>query len=139
MLTVANCTDILRTPEPAKPPVTPEKGAKRSSLVYKVPSHFGLMEGEDNPFRLYDSFVRPYVGEAVDNFFDYLASNNNKFSARLSRSYYGKFCSIVQSSGTGKSRLLTEVRLMSVSSYSVAQHVNLAPEKRCPCPLHEHS
>jgi hypothetical protein len=88
--------------------------------------------------RLYGSFVRPYVGEAVDGFFDYLVSNNKKFS-QSSRPYYGKYCLIVQSSGTGKSRLLTEVRLMPVFVHSVAQYVNLAPEQRRPCPVHEHS
>ena len=116
MLTVTNCAEILRTPEPAKPPVASEKGTNSHLVVYEVLSHLRLMLDEDNPYRLYGSFVRPYVGEAVDSFFDYLASNNNKFSANLSRPYYGKFCSIVQSSGTGKSRLLTEVRLISVSS-----------------------
>jgi hypothetical protein len=82
-------------------------------VVSRVSSHVGsiLVELKD---RLYGSFVRPYIGEAMDSFFDYLTSNNKKFSQKLSSPYYGKFCSIVQSSGSGKSRLLTEVRLMSV-------------------------
>ncbi|KAG0700650.1 hypothetical protein DFH29DRAFT_930758 [Suillus ampliporus] len=66
---------------------------------------------EDRPDFLYDSFVRPYVGNAVDGFYEYLKTNNNKFrGGGLTRSYYAKFCSIVQSSGTGKSRLMTELR-----------------------------
>ncbi|KAG1775166.1 hypothetical protein EV702DRAFT_449659 [Suillus placidus] len=60
---------------------------------------------------LYHSFVRPYVGEAVDGFYDYLKKNDKKFKASgCRRPYYAKFCSIVQSSGTGKSRLMTELR-----------------------------
>ena len=82
-------------------------------MVSRVSSHVGsiLVGFED---RLYGSFVRPYIGEAVDGFFDYLTSNNEEFSQKLSSPYYGKFCSIVQSSGSGKSRLLTEVRRMFV-------------------------
>ncbi|KAG2082417.1 hypothetical protein BD769DRAFT_1727130 [Suillus cothurnatus] len=38
-------------------------------------------------------------------------SNNEKFRGHgLERPYYAKFCSIVQSSGTGKSRLMTELQ-----------------------------
>ncbi|KAG2140084.1 hypothetical protein DEU56DRAFT_798548 [Suillus clintonianus] len=60
---------------------------------------------------LYDSFSRPYVGKAVDGFYEYLKDNNIKFrGGGISRPYYAKFCSIVQSFGTGKSRLLTELR-----------------------------
>ena len=83
-------------------------------MVSIVSSHVGSILDKVKDDRLYGSFVRPYIGEAVDSFFDYLTSNNKKFSQRLSRPYYGKFCSIVQSSGSGKSRLLTEVSLMSM-------------------------
>jgi hypothetical protein len=82
-------------------------------VVSTVSSHVGSILDKVKDDRLYGSFVRPYIGEAVDSFFDYLTSNNKKFS-EASRPYYGKFCSIVQSSGSGKSRLLTEVSLMSV-------------------------
>ncbi|KAG2141359.1 hypothetical protein DEU56DRAFT_911465 [Suillus clintonianus] len=59
----------------------------------------------------YDSFSRPYVGKAVDGFYEYLKENNIKYKGRGIQSlYYAKFCSIVQSSGTGKSRVLTELR-----------------------------
>ncbi|KAG2341865.1 hypothetical protein BDR05DRAFT_964934, partial [Suillus weaverae] len=71
-----------------------------------------LARGKDEFEFLYHSFVRPYVGEAVDGFYDYLEKNDKKFkgSGRSWRPYYAKFCSIVQSSGTGKSRLMTELR-----------------------------
>jgi len=82
-------------------------------VVYGVSSHVGSILDKVKDDRLYGSFGRPYIGEAVDGFFDYLASNNKKFS-EAERLYYGKFCSIVQSSGSGKSRLLTEVSLMSM-------------------------
>ncbi|KAG1762984.1 hypothetical protein EV702DRAFT_1052031 [Suillus placidus] len=66
---------------------------------------------EDRPDFLYESFVRPYIGKAVDGFYEYLKTNNMKFKGSgLERPYYAKFCSIVQSSGTGKSRLMTELR-----------------------------
>ncbi|KAG2141144.1 uncharacterized protein EDB93DRAFT_639299 [Suillus bovinus] len=66
---------------------------------------------EDRPDLLYDSFVRPYVGKAVDGFYEYLKNNDMKFTdGGMQRPYYAKFCSIVQSSGTGKSRLMTELR-----------------------------
>ncbi|KAG1776127.1 hypothetical protein EV702DRAFT_1231141 [Suillus placidus] len=65
---------------------------------------------EDRPDFLYESFVRPYIGKAVDGFYECLKNNNMKFKGSgLERSYYAKFCSIVQSSGTGKSRLMTEL------------------------------
>ncbi|KAG2339329.1 hypothetical protein BDR05DRAFT_624804 [Suillus weaverae] len=68
---------------------------------------------EDQPDFLYESFVRPYIGKAVDGFYEYLENNNMKFKGSgLERPYYAKFCSIVQSSGTGKSRLMTEVRII---------------------------
>ncbi|KAG1762739.1 hypothetical protein EV702DRAFT_1206236 [Suillus placidus] len=66
---------------------------------------------EDRPDFPYDPFVRPYIGKAVDGFYEYLKTNNMKFKGNgLERPYYAKFCSIVQSSGTGKSRLMTELR-----------------------------
>lgn len=79
----------------------------------------GLDKSKVNKF--HESFRRPYVGEAVEGFFEYLASNNKKFSEKSSRPYYGKFCSIVQSSGTGKSRLLTEVRLVYMLSHNAVK------------------
>ncbi|KAG1799086.1 hypothetical protein EV424DRAFT_1559508 [Suillus variegatus] len=52
---------------------------------------------------------RPYVGKAVDGFYEYLKNNNMEFRGPHGP-YYAKFCSIVQSSGTGKSRLMIELR-----------------------------
>ena len=52
------------------------------------------------------SFKGEYRGAAVDGLHEYLTHNEKSF--REGR-YYAKFCSIVQSSGTGKSRMLTEV------------------------------
>ncbi|KAG8213474.1 hypothetical protein J3R82DRAFT_12011, partial [Butyriboletus roseoflavus] len=53
-----------------------------------------------------------YHGAAVDGFYEYLTHNEKLFKKNAIASrpgYYAKFCSIVQSSGTGKSRVLTEV------------------------------
>ncbi|KAG2047170.1 hypothetical protein BDR06DRAFT_964261 [Suillus hirtellus] len=66
-------------------------------------------QDEDRSDFLYDSFVRPYVGKAVDGFYEYLKNNNMEFRGPRGP-YYAKFCSIVQSSGTGKSRLMIELR-----------------------------
>ncbi|KAG1801836.1 hypothetical protein EV424DRAFT_1559220 [Suillus variegatus] len=67
------------------------------------------LQVEDRSDFLYDSFVRPYVGKAVDGFYEYLKNNNMEFRGPRGP-YYAKFCSIVQSSGTGKSRLMIELR-----------------------------
>ncbi|KAG9308729.1 hypothetical protein JVU11DRAFT_11514 [Chiua virens] len=55
------------------------------------------------------SFEATYRGAAIDGFYEYLALNEKRFRNTNSPSYYAKFCSIVQSSGTGKSRMLTEL------------------------------
>ncbi|KAF9232755.1 hypothetical protein BU15DRAFT_67188 [Melanogaster broomeanus] len=52
------------------------------------------------------SFNTTYRGGALDAFVEYLENNQRKFEQGK---YYGKFCSIVQSSGTGKTRLMLEV------------------------------
>jgi ABC-type lipoprotein export system ATPase subunit len=55
----------------------------------------------------------------VDSFYEYLKNNNVKFKGDgLERPYYAKFCLIVQSSGTGKSRLMTEVSVLQSLSVS---------------------
>ncbi|KAG1809294.1 uncharacterized protein BJ212DRAFT_602442 [Suillus subaureus] len=77
------------------------------------PTRPELAQGKDEFEFLYNSFVRPYIGEAVDGFYEYLKKNDKKFKGSgLRRPYYAKFCSIVQSSGTGKSRLMTEVGIL---------------------------
>jgi hypothetical protein len=55
-------------------------------------------------------FQQDYHGMAVDAFLEYLKDNEEKYRKGT---YYAKFCSIVQSSGTGKSRLLCEVSILS--------------------------
>jgi hypothetical protein len=59
-----------------------------------------------------DQFLAPYIGGAVNTFYEYLTGNNWRFLADPTMPYYGKFVSIIQSSGTGKSRLLLKVRPM---------------------------
>ena len=59
---------------------------------------------------LQEAFTQKYRGKAIDGFAEYLEKNNRLFSDdSLPKRYYAKFCSIVQSSGTGKSRLMIEV------------------------------
>ncbi|KAI5984771.1 hypothetical protein EDC04DRAFT_1628899 [Pisolithus marmoratus] len=73
---------------------------------------------------LHRAFISPYRGQAVDAFCEYLENNNNKFAREYDRAkYYGIFCSIVKSSGTGKSRLLLELRTKGV----VVLYMNLPP------------
>ena len=55
-------------------------------------------------------FQQDYRGMAVDAFLEYLKDNEEKYGKGT---YYAKFCSIIQSSGTGKSRLLCEVSILS--------------------------
>ncbi|KAH7906207.1 hypothetical protein BJ138DRAFT_659186 [Hygrophoropsis aurantiaca] len=57
--------------------------------------------------RLSKSFIRPYIGAAADGFFEYLKENSRRLAAHF---FYSGFCSVVQSSGTGKSRLMLELR-----------------------------
>ncbi|KAH7919076.1 hypothetical protein BV22DRAFT_1134113 [Leucogyrophana mollusca] len=73
---------------------------------------------------LHKSFVRPFRGAAVDGLYEYLTNNNAKFSNPDSSPQYAKFCSIVQSSGTGKSRLMTELRTKDV----ILLYMNLRPK-----------
>lgn len=61
---------------------------------------------------LHKTFISQYRGKAADAFGEYLARSDKKFCDRTARGplkYYGKFSSIVQSCGTGKSRLLFEL------------------------------
>ncbi|KAI6042757.1 hypothetical protein EDC04DRAFT_881013 [Pisolithus marmoratus] len=63
------------------------------------------------------AFTSPYYGKAVDGFCEYLEHNNKMFSYGIHGGppkYYAKLCSIVQSSGTGKSRLLVELHTKGV-------------------------
>ncbi|KAG1847975.1 hypothetical protein C8R48DRAFT_730899 [Suillus tomentosus] len=89
LLTVAGNAAIFQIPQASDPVRSPQV--------------------EDRSDFLYDSFVRPYVGKAVDGFYEYLKNINMEFRGPRGP-YYAKFCSIVQSSGTGKSRLMIELR-----------------------------
>ncbi|KAG8213429.1 hypothetical protein J3R82DRAFT_11939, partial [Butyriboletus roseoflavus] len=53
-----------------------------------------------------------YKGRAVDALCEYLERNHRKFADPTARGYYARFCSIVQSSGTGKTRTMIEVFLL---------------------------
>ena len=55
------------------------------------------------------ALTSPYKGCAPDAFYEYLTKNNAAFHMQGRKVYYAKFCSIVQSSGTGKTRLMLEV------------------------------
>ncbi|QRV97671.1 hypothetical protein RhiJN_25690 [Ceratobasidium sp. AG-Ba] len=59
------------------------------------------------------SFRQPYVGPAADMLFEYLWELNFDFIANPAR-YYAKLCSIVQSSGTGKSRTILQLKEKNV-------------------------
>ncbi|KAI6032504.1 hypothetical protein EDC04DRAFT_2230603 [Pisolithus marmoratus] len=75
---------------------------------------------------LHRAFTSPYRGPVVEAFCKYLERNNEEFGSYVSDGvpmFYGKFCSIVQSSGTGKSRLLFELRSQGV----VVLYMNLRP------------
>lgn len=66
---------------------------------------------------LHKAFISQYRGKAADAFGEYLARNDKKFCDRTARGplkYYGKFSSIVQGCGTGKSRQLFELRTKGV-------------------------
>ena len=68
---------------------------------------------------LQQAFTQNYHGKAIDGIIEYLEKNNRLFSdSNLSKRYYGKFCSIVQSSGTGKSRLMIEVIPVNLSLFN---------------------
>ena len=56
------------------------------------------------------ALTSPYEGWAPDAFHEYLTKNNAEFRVPGRDGYYAKFCSIIQSSGTGKTRLMLEVR-----------------------------
>ncbi|KAH7890575.1 hypothetical protein F5I97DRAFT_1836558 [Phlebopus sp. FC_14] len=68
------------------------------------------------------SFIARYEGDAPNGFYEYLTRNNAEFH-RSSMKYYAKFCSIVQSSGTGKSRLMMQMADKGV----IVLYLNLRP------------
>ncbi|PBK69929.1 hypothetical protein ARMSODRAFT_956749 [Armillaria solidipes] len=54
-------------------------------------------------------FTTPYIGRADHGLVQYLTDLNLKFRTYQHPRYSGKYCSIVQGSGVGKSRLLAEL------------------------------
>jgi len=60
---------------------------------------------------LVESFRKDYVGQASEALVEYLTDANKLFHSESS--YYAKILPIVQASGTGKSRMLLQVRRQS--------------------------
>ncbi|KAF8606159.1 hypothetical protein BDV93DRAFT_542906 [Ceratobasidium sp. AG-I] len=56
------------------------------------------------------SFKQAYYGAAIDGLYEYLEGCDQKYGDK----YYAKFCSIVQSSGTGKTRTIIELKTKGV-------------------------
>ncbi|KAB5592444.1 hypothetical protein CTheo_4091 [Ceratobasidium theobromae] len=86
--------------------------------IYKIPFKDHGDTDDHIMWALEDSFERKYVGAAVSGLYEYLENNNRLFEDACAREtakkYYGRFCSIVQSSGTGKSRAMIELRTKGV-------------------------
>ena len=70
----------------------------------------GIATGsEHSSSDIIETFDQDYRGMAVDGFLEYLQDNEAKYRQG---EHYAKLCSIVQSSGTGKSRLLCEASVL---------------------------
>jgi hypothetical protein len=61
---------------------------------------------------LHRAYTQPFRGQNATQFLDYLLETDA--SVRGGQVIYAKSVSIVQSSGTGKSRMLTEARFFSL-------------------------
>ncbi|QRV97659.1 hypothetical protein RhiJN_25678 [Ceratobasidium sp. AG-Ba] len=70
-------------------------------------------------------FKRPYIGEAANILYDYLTILNKDFSEQTGI-YYSKQVFILQSSGTGKSRTLIELK----DRGAAVLYMNLQPEAK---------
>ncbi|KAG9311556.1 hypothetical protein JVU11DRAFT_7761 [Chiua virens] len=84
----------------------------RNLAILKAPKPQATTARSDIPEDLRvlsGSFAATYRGAAVDGFYEYLTQNEKLFRTTEGPKYYAKFCSIVQSSGAGKSRMLTEL------------------------------
>ncbi|KAI6117337.1 hypothetical protein EV401DRAFT_2197742 [Pisolithus croceorrhizus] len=89
--------------------------ATHEALDKKVNNRVGRDQPAEARDVLYRAFTSLYQGKAADAFCEYLEHNNRDFQfGGGTPEYYGKFCSIVQSSGTGKSRLLYELHKKGV-------------------------
>ncbi|KAG8730987.1 hypothetical protein FRC10_002130 [Ceratobasidium sp. 414] len=78
-----------------------------------------------DPSRFADVFKTRYVGTAASDLYQHLGQLQHEFISHPGH-YYAKFCAIVQSSGTGKSRALVEVRRFT--DYSVHQFTVLSEQ-----------
>jgi hypothetical protein len=61
------------------------------------------------PTGLSEAYATPYIGNTAQDFIDYLCQRDEEV-LKGELILYAKVVSVVQSSGTGKSRMLTEVR-----------------------------
>ncbi|PBL02854.1 hypothetical protein ARMGADRAFT_274710 [Armillaria gallica] len=80
-------------------------------------------------------FATPYIGRADHSLVQYLTDLNHKFRTYQHPRYSGKYCSIVQNLGAGKSRLLAElgtekheIFLIYINLHDVADSQNFHPE-----------
>ncbi|KAI9462598.1 hypothetical protein HD554DRAFT_2330393 [Boletus coccyginus] len=103
---------ILRAPQSEPKPSTPTPTTSTDTL-------------EELYQKLSGSFGAEYRGAAADGFYEYLTHNEKLFKTVNNPRFYAKFCSIVQSSGTGKSRMLTELSKKGV----IVIYMNLRGEK----------
>jgi hypothetical protein len=62
---------------------------------------------------LRNAYTRPFRGQNATQLLDYLLTTDT--SVRGGEVIYAKSVSIIQSSGTGKSRMLTEARFLSLT------------------------
>jgi hypothetical protein len=74
---------------------------------------------EEQAYRLDHMFLQPYRGEDVDNFGAALVTYNEMYDPKR---YFGRCISIIQSSGTGKSRLVKELG-------SKVHHIFIVPQR----------
>jgi hypothetical protein len=83
-----------------------------TSAILRQPVEVDTARQVEEYDRLAAAFRRRYRGTAVQAFKSYMIKNGASFrtgdSFNERKPYYAKYCSIVQSSGTGKSRLMTE-------------------------------
>ncbi|KAF9239629.1 hypothetical protein BU15DRAFT_74483 [Melanogaster broomeanus] len=93
----------------------------RNLSILQMPSTESYTQFSEDQ-ELARSFNTTYRGSALTAFVEYLENNQRKFEQRK---YYGKFCSIVQSSGTGKTRLMLEL----VKKDTLVLYMNLRPEQ----------
>jgi hypothetical protein len=63
---------------------------------------------------LAEAYNTPYQGKAADDFIQHLKDMDASFTFR-GKLLFAKAASVVQTSGTGKSRMLTEVRSLNAS------------------------